>query len=81
MARQSCISLFNQSRRNFELYKKFKQKNFLKDHFYFNFINYNNVNICSSEDCTFKEEGLYYSYRNNQSDRRMITLIWRNNEE
>jgi copper oxidase (laccase) domain-containing protein len=40
-----------------------------------------NVNICSSEDCTFKEEELYYSYRNNQSDRRMITLIWRNNEE
>ena len=40
-----------------------------------------NVNICSSEDCTFEEEGLYYSYRNNQSDKRMITLIWRNNEE
>ena len=40
-----------------------------------------NVNICTSEHCTFKEEELYYSYRNNQSDRRMITLIWRNYEE
>lgn len=40
-----------------------------------------NVNICSSEDCTFKEEELYYSYRKNQSDKRMVTLIWRNNEE
>ena len=40
-----------------------------------------NVNICTSEHCTFKEEELYYSYRNNQSDKRMITLIWRNNEE
>ena len=40
-----------------------------------------NVKICTSEHCTFKEEELYYSYRNNQSDRRMITLIWRNYEE
>ena len=40
-----------------------------------------NVNICTSEHCTFKEEELYYSYRNNQSERRMITLIWRNYEE
>ena len=40
-----------------------------------------NVNIRTSEHCTFKEEELYYSYRNNQSDKRMITLIWRNNEE
>jgi copper oxidase (laccase) domain-containing protein len=44
-------------------------------------LSYGNVNICTSEHCTFKEEELYYSYRNNQSDRRMITLIWRNNEE
>jgi len=40
-----------------------------------------NVNIYTSQHCTFKEEELYYSYRNNQSDRRMITLIWRNYEE
>ena len=40
-----------------------------------------NVNICTSEHCTFKEEELYYSYRKNQSERRMITLIWRNYEE
>ena len=40
-----------------------------------------NVNVWSSKDCTFKNEELYYSYRNNQSKGRMITLIWRNNEK
>jgi len=40
-----------------------------------------NVNVWSSKDCTFKNEELYYSYRNNQSKGRMITLIWRNDEK
>jgi len=40
-----------------------------------------NVNVSSSRDCTFENDALYYSYRNNQSKERMITLIWRNNEK
>lgn len=36
-----------------------------------------NVNVSSSTDCTFEDEELYYSYRNNKSRERMVTLIWR----
>jgi hypothetical protein len=36
-----------------------------------------NVNVSSSKDCTFEDEELYYSYRNNKSRERMVTLIWR----
>jgi len=40
-----------------------------------------NVNVFSSQECTFKMEKEFYSFRRDQSLERMITIIWRNDEK
>ncbi len=39
------------------------------------------VEVISGDYCTFKDSDLFYSYRRNQSEGRMVTLVWREDEK
>ena len=37
------------------------------------------VSVSQSKYCTYKDEDLFYSYRRNKTERRVLTLLWRKN--
>ena len=38
-----------------------------------------NVSVSQSNYCTYKDEDLFYSYRRDKTDERVVTLLWRKN--
>ena len=38
-----------------------------------------NVQVSQSNYCTYTDEDLFYSYRRNKTDERVLTLLWRKN--
>jgi hypothetical protein len=37
------------------------------------------VSVFDSGYCTYENQDLFYSYRRNKTDRRVLTLLWRRN--
>ena len=37
------------------------------------------VQVSQSNFCTYTDEDLFYSYRRNKTDERVLTLLWRKN--
>ena len=39
------------------------------------------IRVLVNDYCTFKDKELFFSYRRNKSKARMITVVWRTNED